>query len=225
MFFDYRFYLFEIIVFLSAIMSTFSTFGFTALILLPLSLVFKLDQSIAISGIIDLFNGLTRGWFFRDKIDLRLVVYYGLPAIALALYGSLNIVNFDKSILQVMLGITLITYGIVKLKFHNFALPFKKQLLVIGGLISGALAGIFGAGGIFGTAFLSNYKLPVAEFIATCTVIEILIDLSRASGYVSTIPINREQWILIGISIIVSYLGVYIAEPFAKHISEVQFIA
>jgi uncharacterized protein len=223
MFTDLRFYIFQIIIIVSAILSTFSSFGFTALILLPLSIVFPLEQAIAISGIVDFFNGLTRGWFFKDKVDYKLIIYYGLPAIILAFITSFNVYNFDKKLFQTILGILLIIFGFLKLLFSNFYLPSKRSLLLFGGVISGTLAGFFGAGGILRTAFLSNYKLPLVELIATCTLIEIFIDLSRAIGYITTIPLTQNQWILIFISVITSYLGVKFSTPYAKKISENQF--
>ncbi len=223
MFLDYRFYLFQLIVLASAVLATFSTFGFTALILIPLSLVLPLEQAIAISGIIDLTNGLSRGWFFKDKIDWKLVIFYGLPAIIFSFLASIVILNIDKELLKVLLGLTLVIYGILKLSFINFSLPTNKLLLSIGGGLSGILAGLFGAGGVFRTAFLSNYKLPTAQFIATVTLIEIMVDLSRTGGYISSIPLGFDQWVLVGVSIPVSFFGVYIASPFAKKLSTNQF--
>jgi uncharacterized protein len=215
--------LFLIVVFVASMLTTFSTFGFTALILVPLSFIMPLPQAIAVSGIIDLANGLIRGGFFRNKIDIKLIILFGVPATFFSLIGSLFVSYISTEVFDFVLGVILICYGVMKLFLKELFLPAIPPILIFGGSISGILAGLFGAGGVFRTLFLSNYSLQVASFIATTTLIENIVDIARVGGYLSSIQLDQYHWNLIIISIIVSFFGVWSVEKQVKKVSTVIF--
>lgn len=219
-----QFFTLLLVVFGAGVIATFATFGFTALFLIPLSLMMPLPQAIAISGIVDLTNGISRGFFFRNKIDWRLVLYYGLPGIIFSLLGALLIKYIDRIVLEKAIGAVLVLYGIIKL-YRGKVLSFgiNKFILGVGGALTGFLAGSAGAGGALRSAFLSSYKLPVAQFIATTTLIEILVDTTRAISYVSTIQLDPPQVYLILSAIPVSFGAVWLGSRYAKNIPENTF--
>lgn len=214
-----------LVVFIAAILATFATFGFTAMFLAILALFIPLPQAVAITGIVDFTNGLARGWFFKAQIDWKLVLWYGIPGIITSIIASFLVAQIDTKILERIIGLTLLIYGLYKLAAANKAVAFtpRYSTLIAGGLLTGTLAGLVGAGGALRSAFLSSYALPVKQFIATVTLIEIMVDLGRTSGYVSTIQLSSQEWSLIILSIPISFLGVWFASKYAKRLSEKHF--
>src|SRR3989338_7219103 len=106
--------------------------------------------------------------FFDFKTALLLVALlhiFGIPSVLLTLIGALLVSNIPQEILKGILGIFLIAYA--SISFWNEDLKVKPSLLnsILGGGLSGFLAGLIGTGGTLRGAFLTAFNLPKEKYI------------------------------------------------------------
>lgn len=71
------------------------------------------------------------------------------------------------------------------LKPKCFVRPTKSSVLVGGGL-SGLLAGLIGLGGAIKSMFLTTFNLPKEVYVGTFALIAFVIDLVRIPTYLFT---------------------------------------
>ncbi len=95
--------------------------------------------------------------------------------------------------------------------------------LVIGGTISGFLAGLIGTGGAIRGLTLIAFNLEKNAFIATSAIIDLGVDVSRAAIYIFNGYFLLEHLKFIPILIIVSILGTWTGKLILKRTSEKIF--
>ena len=202
---------FFVAAFLAGVVGTLAGFG-AATVLLPVALIFfDFKTALVLTAFTHLFGNMGRMAFFHKRLAWRVVAYFGLVGIPGTLFGALLVNHINETVLQASLGIFLISYGIFALAVPTFRLKQKPANMLAGGLGSGILAGLIGTGGAIRTAFLTAYRLPKIQYLATSGALAFVVDGMRIPVYLKDglLP-SRYYWMLPVLFVLAvggSYLG------------------
>ncbi len=172
-----------ILILFASTTGTITGFG-TSTLMLPVILMFhSLSDALIFVTIIHWFNAMWRLLYFRSGFDLKLVLTFGLSGIITAIIGAKIVFLVDENILTKLIAVFLLGYSIFLLKNPSFEISFNKRTGIIGGALSGFIAGIFGMGGAIRSAFLAAFNLPKEIYLANSALLLAIIDTSRLLTY------------------------------------------
>lgn len=201
--------LFIVASYLAAVAATIAGFGSSTL-LVPLAVQFT-DVRIAVFvvAVFHLFNNIFKIKIFWKKIEFKTFLLFGIPSIISAFVGAVLISVMPVGIIKRMLGVFLIIYALYSLIRPKLALKKNRINAVIGGSLSGLLAGLIGLGGAVRAAFLVSFDLSKEVFVATSAMIAVVIDVTRIPTYIFTKAVQESSYyLLIPFLIVSAYLGV-----------------
>ncbi len=165
--------------------ATASVVGFGIGSLLTPAIATRVGTNVAIAVVVlpHLAGGLLRGWRLRRSIDWRILVRFGILSAAGGLIGALVFARLAPDALGRVLGALLIVTATAGLT--GWSERWKPQGLLVWmlGALSGFFGGVVGNQGGLRAAALSAFRLEPAAFVATSTVIGVMIDLVRAPIY------------------------------------------
>jgi len=189
--------------------ATIAGFGSSAL-LIPVAIVFMdIKTAVFIVAVFHLFNNLFKIKMFWKQINFQIFVLFGIPSIVLAFTGAVLISILPVDIISKGLAAFLIMYAIYSFLKPKFSLKESKITAVLGGSLSGLLAGLIGLGGAVRGAFLVAFNLAKETYVATSAMIATVIDLSRIPTYIVTKVVQDTSfYILIPFLIVCAYFGV-----------------
>ncbi len=206
---------------------TITGFG-TSTLMLPVILMFHpLSDALIFVTIIHWFNAIWRLLYFRSGFDLKLVLTFGLSGIVTSIIGAKIVFLVDENILTKLIAVFLLAYSVFLLKNPQFQINFNKRTGIIGGALSGFIAGIFGMGGAIRSAFLAAFNLPKEVYLANSALLLAIIDTSRLLTY-----FYEKQGVgnLLGMSyttvivcILFSFIGVSLGKKIVDKIPQEQF--
>ena len=177
--------LITVLSFFANMIGTVSGFG-VGTIMTPILLLFlPFTETILLVCIIHWFHDIWKLVFFHHGIDWKLFIYFGLPTIFAAFIGALLVAPTQSMLLSSLLGLFLIGSVIVLMYLPTVAVTYTWLSGLIGGLLSGFFAGIFGIRGAVRSIFLVAYNLPKATFIGTTGAISLFLDSVRLITYFS----------------------------------------
>ena len=135
-----------IIALFSEIVGTMAGFG-SSTIFMPLASYFvEFKTALVLAAIFHLFGNISRITFFRHGLDKNVLLIFGIPSFVLSLLGATLVGDLSQTVLKFLLGIFLIVLSVVFLIRPNLVSPVNKKSLVLGGGISGLMAGLIGTG-------------------------------------------------------------------------------
>lgn len=195
----------------SEIIGTIAGFGSSTLFL-PLALIFfDFKTALVMVAFAHIFGNLGRIGFFRHGFDKKLLISFTLPSIILTLLGAMLVTYLPQDFLKLALGIFLSVYSAVFLWKENIHFPKSTLTAIVGGGLSGFIAGLIGTGGALRGAFLGSFGLTKDKFIATSAITAILVDATRLPIYIQQGFFEAKYLIylpiLFGIAIAGSFIG------------------
>ena len=207
---------FFLISFFSEGIGTVVGFG-SSTILLPLSLFFfNFTTALVLVAFFHLFGNLSRVGLFRGELDKNIVVKFGIPSVIFSILGALLVKYVSQDLLKGILGLFLFVYSGAFLWKENIKIKVNIFNILLGGSISGFLAGLIGTGGALRGAFLSSFRLPKEKYIATSAFIAIIVDATRIPAYLREGFLQSSyNWyllVLFPVAIMGSFLGKKIVE-------------
>lgn len=141
------------------IIGTISGFGLST-VMTPILLLFvPFTQTLVLVCILHWFHDVWKVMLFHRNIDWHLFFYFGLPTIIAGFLGALLVSPEQSVLLSSLLGLFLIGLVILLLYKPHFTLQSNWENNIMGGLLSGFLAGIFGIRGAVHVFFLSVFDL------------------------------------------------------------------
>ncbi len=209
----YDFYiLFFLVAFLSIVIGTVAGFG-TSTIFLPLALLFvDFKTALVLVAITHLAANSGATTFFRQGLDKRLILLFGVPSIFITIIGAYMVVYVPQDLLIILLGIFLLVFSILFLIRPDFKVPTSDTNTMIGGALSGFLQGLLGIGGPLRGAFLISYDLDKFTYIATLAAIAVIIDLTRIPIYLTNNLLEPQYYYYIPILVILGIFGSFIGK-------------
>ena len=208
---------------LAEILGTIGGFG-SSLFFVPIaSYFFDFYSVLGITALFHVSSNLAKITLFRKGFDKNLIMNIGIPAVLFVIIGAYLSKFIDPKILEIFLALFLILVSATFLIFKNITVKATLTNSIGGGVASGLIAGLLGTGGAIRGIVLAAYNLKKEVFIATSSIIDLGIDLSRSVVYSANGYINKEILYLIPILLIVSIIGTFIGKKILEHVSEEQF--
>lgn len=183
---------------LVAILTLFSGFGLSTLLLPIFSIFFSIEIAIAATAIVHLVNNIFKFFLVGRMANLTITMKFAIPAAITAALGAWLLTQisgiriasyqilghvFYIELIKMVVGILIGIFVLLELvpKFSNMGL--KASYIPLGGAISGFFGGLSGLQGALRSMFLLKAGLNKNEFIGTTVVSAIIVDLSRLVVY------------------------------------------
>lgn len=215
--------LFILAALLAEIVGTVGGFG-SSVFFVPLAQFFLGFKTVlGITAVFHLFSNTAKLLFFRNKIDWRVLFLIGVPAVIFVLIGSYITVSVNSEYTKLGLGIFLILFSVVFLVFKNFEIKASNRNALLGGGISGFLAGLIGTGGAIRGATMVAFNLDKNIFVATSAGIDLGVDFSRAVIYLYNGFLDPMYYKYIPVLIAVAFAGSYLGKMLLDRIPQSVF--
>lgn len=208
---------------LAEVLGTVGGFGSSMLFVPIASYFLDFHSVLGITALFHLSSNVSKIMLFRKGFDRKLIVRMGIPAVVFVIAGAFISRYVDSNILQMTLAAFLIIMSGVFLVFKQLRVQPNATNSVVGGMLSGFVAGLLGTGGAIRGIVLSAYGLGTEVFIATSAIIDLGIDLSRSVVYTANGFVHTHDLYLIPMLLVVSLIGTYVGKQILKRISEDRF--
>lgn len=162
---------------------TITGFG-SSTIMVPILLMFyPLPETLLLAGILHWFNDAWKVILFRQSPLWKTILSFGIPGLIFGVVGAWLVLSIPQANLSRFLGTVLIGYfALISIK-SDFKIPRNVLSAMIGGSLSGFIAGIFGIGGAMRGLFLTALNLPKETYLFTSGMVALFIDTSRLITY------------------------------------------
>jgi len=210
---------------LSSIIGTVSGFGIST-IMVPVILIFlPLPETLLLVGLIHWFGDIWKMLLFKHGFDKKLLIYFGVPGVLMAILGGLIVVDIPEKLASQLVGLILTSYVIFAALKPKFKLKEKPSTAILGGMSSGFLGGVTGVGGgALRAAILTAFNIPKSTYIFTSGILGALMDAGRISAYIfSGVKIQSSHLWGFLLFIPASFLGAEIAKKMVYKISQKTF--
>lgn len=215
--------IFIILSILAEVLGTVGGFG-SSVFFVPMASYFMDFQTVlGITALFHLSSNITKIGFFRKGYDRKLVLYLGVPAVLFVAIGAYFSKFVNPELLNFFLGGFLLVFGLLFLLAKNMKIKANKKNALIGGALSGGIAGLLGTGGAIRGATMTAFNLNKEKFIATSAIIDLGIDFSRSIIYTYNGYVHIHDLYLIPILIGVSIIGTYLGKRILDKITQIQF--
>jgi hypothetical protein len=218
-------------------MTFFSGFGLGTLLLPAFAFFYPIELAVASTAIVHFLNGLFKLALVGRFADWRIVLRFGIPAIAAAFLGAWLLIHlteirplttysigpFQANILPagLVVGTLLLLITLVELSPRFEAVAVPSKYVPLGGLLSGFFGGISGMQGALRSAFLIRAGLSKEAFIGTGVVVAVMIDITRLGVYSEALLNQRadfDYWILSG-AVLSAFAGVVLGNRFLRKLT------
>lgn len=216
--------LFLLASYFAAVAATIAGFGSSAL-LIPVAIFFMdIKTAVFIVAVFHLFNNLFKIRIFWKQINFQIFFLFGIPSIIMAFAGAVLISVLPVDIIRKTLAGFLIVYATHSILKPKFSLKESKITAILGGSLSGLLAGLLGLGGAIRGAFLVAFNLTKETYVATSAMIAVVIDSTRIPTYIFTkVAQETSYYILIPFLIACAYFGVRTGKILLTRIDQETF--
>lgn len=205
-------------------------------LLLPVFLL-VMGPALAVAAVapIHLFHNFSKLLLLRSHVNRRVLVQFGVPALAAAAAGSWGLVQithlpalgewsmlgkkFSICPLKLTVGLSLAVFSAWEI--FDGGGGIRSVPLWAGGLASGLLGGLTGHQGAIRSAFFLGKDLSKETFIATGAAVACLVDFTRLAVYLQMLrsfggPI---PWSVIGAGVAGAAIGLWIGRSGLQRIS------
>ncbi|HLC36997.1 MAG TPA: sulfite exporter TauE/SafE family protein [archaeon] len=209
--------------FLAEVIGTIAGFG-SSTIFLPLALFFvDFKTALILAAFFHMSGNIGRLAFFRQGINKKLALLFGIPSVLLTLIGALSVNLIHQELLKLFLGIFLVLYSLSSLVNQKMNIKASKRNAVFGGALSGFLAGLIGTGGALRSTFLISFKLKKEVYIATAAIISLAVDLTRIPVYIAGGFLEEKNFYLIPVLFLIAIAGSFTGKKIVNKVSSENF--
>lgn len=222
--------------FFAAGLTFFSGFGLATVLTPVLILFFPAPIAISLTAIVHFLNNIFKLILTGRNINKEILLKFGITAMVGAVLGSSTLVmiaqknfiisyhlfnhSFKVELVNFTIGVIILVFVLVEMLPEINKSSINKNLLPIGGVLSGFFGGLSGHQGAFRSLFLIKCNLSKEQFVATGILIACLVDVIRLSIYgvnFSNMGIGKDINLLF-LTIFSAFLGSYIAN---KHMQKI----
>jgi len=215
--------LFFISAFIAEIIGTIAGFG-SSTVFLPLALLFfDFKTALVLVALFHIFGNIGRVSFFRHGLDKYTLLIFGFPSVILTFFGALLVNYVSQDLLKGILGLFLAVYAILFL--YKDDLKIKRSLFnsIVGGGLSGFLAGLIGTGGALRGAFLTAFGLPKEKYVATSAAIALAVDFTRIPVYFAEGFLDSKNYWYIPFLLAMAMIGSFTGKQIVKKVPQGKF--
>lgn len=218
-------------------LTLFSGFGLGTVLTPIFILFFPTPIAISLTAIVHFLNNIFKLFLLGKEGDREVLIKFGIPAILGAIVGSLTlsfiaqksfIINyhlfknvFSVELINLTIGILIMFFVLLEILPLLNKISFDKNLLPLGGILSGFFGGLSGNQGAFRSVFLLKCNLSKEKFIATSAILSCLVDTARISIYGMNF-LNKEitnNFPLLIIAVLSAFLGSYLSKKLMHKIT------
>ena len=221
----------------ASLLAFYSGFGLGTILLPAVAIFFPVNIAIALTALVHLLNHLFRLTLVAKHADRGIILRFGLVAVAASFAGAqlLTRVTVLKQLFSYqLLGKTFavtpvkLTVAVMIIFFSLWeALPqlqkisFSRKYLPLGGLLSGFFGGFSGQQGPMRSAFLIKSGLGKESYIATNTVIAVMVDITRLAVYFTSFSLvsAERNAVLIAITTAAGFAGALLGNFWLKKVT------
>lgn len=216
-------YYFLLFAFLAEIIGTIGGFGSSVFFVPIANFYFDFQTVLGITAMFHVVSNLSKIALFKKGINKKLIVYIGIPAVLFVIIGGFISKFLNTQFLEIILGVFLVALSLLFLIKKNLVIKPHKKEAVIGGTLSGFIAGILGTGGAIRGLTMAAFNLEKNVFIATSAMIDFGVDLSRTIVYYFNGYISKEILIYIPFLVVIGIIGTYAGKLLLNKISQDNF--
>jgi len=210
--------------FFAGILASLAGFG-SSMVLLPVALLFfDAKSALFLVACFHLFGNLFKVRLFLRSIDKRVAFYFGLPSVIFAFVGAMLVSRVPVDSLRTWVAIFIIVFALYSFIKPYFRLPETNLTAIIGGSLSGFMAGLIGLGGAIRSTFLIAFELPKEAYVGTAALIALVIDLTRVPTYwlTNVVPPGNYYQLLL-LLIITAFVGTRIGKVLLVKLDQSTF--
>lgn len=223
--------------FLASELTFFSGFGLATVLTPVLILFFPAPIAISLTAIVHFLNNIFKLILTGKNVNKEVLLKFGITAMIGAVFGSFALVfiakksfivnyhlfnhSFNVELVNFTIGLIILIFAVFEMFPEINKLLINKNLLPIGGALSGFFGGLSGHQGAFRSLFLLKCNLNKEQFIATGILIACLVDIIRLSIYgvnFLNMEIGKDLNLLISTTIS-AFLGSYVANKYMQKIT------
>lgn len=226
-----------VVAFLASGLTFFSGFGLGTLLLPAFALFYPVTQAVALTAVVHFLNGLFKLLLVGRHTNLRVMLVFGLPALAASFLGawvllwlsevksqvSYTLVGREVFVApaKVVVGVLLLLFSAAELAPRFRSLSFAPQHFAIGGILSGFFGGLAGMQGALRSAFLAKSGLSKEQFVATGAAVAFMIDISRLSVYVPAFLSERAalDYPVLAAAVLAALMGALVGNRYLKSVT------
>jgi hypothetical protein len=214
----------------------FSGFGLGTILLPTFAIFFPVEHAVALTAVVHFLNSLFKLALAGRYADRNVVLRFGLPAIAAAIFGAWVLVRLagvaplfsygalgrviDVTPVKLVVGVVLLAFALIEFLPGLRGLSFGKEYVPLGGVLSGFFGGLSGMQGALRSAFLARAGLTREAFIGSSVVIACLIDFSRLGVYGSSLrKAENLDYALLAAAVVAAFTGALIGNYQLKKIT------
>jgi uncharacterized membrane protein YfcA len=215
--------LFFILALIAEIIGTVSGFGSSILFIPMAAMFFDFKIVLGITAVFHVFSNVFKIFLFRKGVDRSVLFYLGIPAVISVVIGAVLTAYIPVKIIEMAMSVVVLAIAVYMIFNQRMALSKSNKNLIVGGTVSGFLAGLVGTGGAIRGLTLAAFELEKSAFVATSAVIDLGVDASRAAVYIGMGYFQKEHIILIPAFILVAFLGSLIGKIILARTSALFF--
>jgi len=228
--------------FFAAGLTMYSGFGLGTILLPVFALFFPAEVAVVATAMVHGANNVFKVSLLGRFADKEVVLKFGLPAIAAAIFGALTLgwvarsgsaitIEVNEAVLskitpvKLLIGLLMIGFALFELLPRFRSLKFERRYLSLGGLLSGFFGGLSGHQGALRSAFLAKTGLSTEGFVGSNAMIGFLVDLTRISVYVALFTVAGGQvsdfsgWPLVMTGALSAFCGVLLGKRFLHKVT------
>ncbi|WP_340073608.1 sulfite exporter TauE/SafE family protein [Leptobacterium sp. I13] len=215
--------LFLILALLAEIIGTIGGFGSSVFFVPIANFYFDFQSVLGLTALFHISSNLSKIALFRKGLDKKLLIYIGVPSVIFVMIGGFLSKYLSSSILELTLGAFLIILSLLFLIKKNIIIKPEKKEALLGGTLSGFVAGLLGTGGAIRGLTMAAFNLEKNVFIATSAMIDFFVDLSRTIVYFFNEYIHFHDLIYVPFLFIIGFIGTYIGKRILNKIPQTYF--
>jgi uncharacterized membrane protein YfcA len=178
-----RLSLLALVAFFAALLAAVTGFGGAAVLLPMLVFVFGVREAIPILTVAQLVGNGSRVWFNRRELDWRVVGWFALGGVPMALLGGMLFAHAPLGALTRVLGAFLILIVVIRHmpKLKAFRTPLRGFALI--GAASSFLSALLGSVGPLMAPFFLAYGLVKGAYIGTEALSTVVMHVTKLIAY------------------------------------------
>lgn len=200
-------------------------FGGAAVLLPVLVAIFGMREAVPILTVAQLIGNGSRVWFNRRELDWRVVLWFALGAVPLALIGGYLFAKAPLTALTRLLGAFLLLVVIWRHVRPRQPKPFPTATFAGIGAGASFLSALLGSVGPIMAPFFLAYGLVKAAYIGTEALSTVVMHVTKLVAYRQTAVLTGSG-ILIGLALgPIMVLGSWLGKWIVDRLQEKVFVA
>lgn len=174
-------------------------FGLGTLLLPAFAIFFPAEIAVAMVAVVHALNNLFKLALLGRRADLRILVAFGVPAVAASAVGAWTLSRLAEGAplatwelaghvarvtpLKLAMGGLILLFALADVVPALRRLQAPRRWLPLGGLLSGYFGGLSGHQGALRAAFIAPLGLVPAVYVGTQAALAIMVDITRLLVY------------------------------------------